>query len=74
MQSVPTKERLLYGGIIVESILCPICSQAVKTNDHLFENFIDLLTYGVVSLFGGVFEFLFKCWCSLYFLGPILSY
>lgn len=34
--SIPTRERLSYKEILLESILCPICSCRVETIEHLF--------------------------------------
>lgn len=42
LQSIPTRERLSYGGIEVEFILCPICHNGVETIEHLFCGFSDL--------------------------------
>ncbi|KAL4578257.1 hypothetical protein LXL04_014377 [Taraxacum kok-saghyz] len=33
---VPTRERVSSRGIMVESILCPVCGVAVESIDHLF--------------------------------------
>ena len=33
---LPTRERLSLRGIMVDSILCPVCSVAVESIDHLF--------------------------------------
>ena len=33
---IPTRERLSVRGIMVYSILCPVCLSAVETIDHIF--------------------------------------
>lgn len=40
---IPTRERLSSKGIMVESILCLICSRPIKSMDHLFVGCLELL-------------------------------
>ncbi|XP_023765317.1 uncharacterized protein LOC111913837 [Lactuca sativa] len=41
--SIPTRERLSHRGIMLDSILCPICSRSVESVDHLFTECIELM-------------------------------
>ena len=34
--SLPTRERLSARGILIDSILCPVCGIGVETIDHIF--------------------------------------
>ncbi|KAL7607552.1 hypothetical protein Lser_V15G19875 [Lactuca serriola] len=43
LQSIPTRETLSSTGILVETIMCPICSCLVETVHHLFVGCSDLM-------------------------------
>ena len=36
LSGIPTRERLSARGIMVDSIMCPVCGGAVETIDHIF--------------------------------------
>lgn len=42
LYSIPTRERLSYRVIVLDSILCHICSNEVKTINHIFTGCVEL--------------------------------
>lgn len=72
LQSAPTRGRLSYRGIEVDSIMCLICYIVVETVDHLFVGFNEVLAFRLVLLFGGMCIFQIRFLLSPYFLGRTL--
>ena len=53
--SIPTRERFSVRGVMVPSIMCPICMVAVETIDHIFAGCRELRdVWGRVAIWWGV--------------------
>ncbi|KAL4563350.1 hypothetical protein LXL04_027391 [Taraxacum kok-saghyz] len=52
---LPTRERFSVRGILVDSIMCPVCSVAVETMEHLLAGCNQLLEiWGRIAIWWGV--------------------
>ncbi|KAL7587905.1 hypothetical protein Lser_V15G40076 [Lactuca serriola] len=55
LNSLPTRANLSYRGILLDSILCPVCSAMIESIDHLFFGYSELIDlWNRVALWWGV--------------------